>query len=65
MRLGTAAIKRAGIGMLRTHKDVLCLSMLNERAMPHHGHPIGNFGYHAEVMGDEHNGGAVPAPAAP
>ena len=57
--------QRAGVVVLRARKDVLGAAVLDERAMPHHGHPVGDLGHHAEVVGDEHDGGAVPAPAAP
>ncbi len=52
--------QRAGVVVLRAREDVLDATMLDQHAVPHHGHAVGNLGHHAEVVGDEHDGGAVP-----
>ena len=52
--------QRARVVVLRAGEDIFGAAVLDQHAMPHHGHPVGDLGHHAEVVGDEHDGGAVP-----
>ncbi len=47
------------VGVLRTLKDVACLPLFHQPALPHHRHAIGDLRHDPEVMGDEQDGGAV------
>jgi len=45
--------------MLGTQQDVACRAVLDQLALPHHGHTLGNLGHHTEIMGDEEDRGAM------
>ena len=49
----------ARVVVLRAREDVFGAAVLDQHSVPHHGDPVGDLGDHAEVVGDEHDGGAV------
>ena len=50
----------AGVVVLRAGKNFVRASVLDQHSLPHDGNAIGNFRHHAEIVGDEHDGSAVP-----
>lgn len=52
----------AGVVVRRVGEDVQDATGLHDPAVVHDGDPVGGLGHHAEVVGDEDDGHAVPLP---
>ncbi len=53
--VGHGGDQLAGVGVLRAVEDLVGGADLHAPALLHDGHPVGDLGDHAEVMGDEHH----------
>ena len=49
----------AGVGVLRVVEDGVGRALLDDDAALHDGDVVGDFCHHAEIMGDEQDGGAA------
>ena len=57
---GDAIQQVRGVGVARVGEQSLAGRQLDEVAGIHDGHPVGQAGHHAEIVGDHHQRGPVP-----
>ncbi|MCY1232775.1 hypothetical protein D9M72_452890 [compost metagenome] len=55
----------ARVLLLRLGKQDLGGCLLDDVALVHHHHPVGEIGHHPHVVGDQHDRGAVLVPQVP
>ena len=60
LHVGDRGDQLGGIGVLRPLEDVRGAALLDDPAVLHHRHPVGDLGDHAEIVGDEHHRHAAP-----
>jgi hypothetical protein len=58
--LGECSEELAGVGVLRSTQDLVQGPRLDDPPEAHDREPVGYLGDHAEVEGDEQDGGATP-----